>query len=88
MSSTPNHSLVPSVATAAVDERIAGMNPAAAVARVLLTSGVWTAERAVLTPSPVVAGTKAEAEAKRARRANTVFIILKVVLLEIYLRRI
>ena len=29
-SSTPNHSLVPSVATAAVDERIAGTIPAAA----------------------------------------------------------
>ena len=29
-SSTPNHSLVPSVATAAVEERMAGMIPAAA----------------------------------------------------------
>ncbi len=37
--------------------------------------------------APVVAGTKAEAEAKRARRAKIVFIILNVVLLDLFLCR-
>ena len=42
-SSTPNHSFVPSVATAAVDERMAGMNPAAAATTPFLSSGVCMA---------------------------------------------
>ena len=48
MSSTPNHSLVPSVAKATEDVIIAGMNPAATVDTVFKTS-VLEAERAVFT---------------------------------------
>ena len=49
-SSTPNHSLVPSVATAAVEETIAGITPAAAA------KGVRDASNEVLvTPNgPIV----------------------------------
>ena len=46
MSSTPNHSFVPSVAIAAVEERIAGMKPAAAAMAPLVKSPL-TALRAV-----------------------------------------
>lgn len=51
MSSTPNHSLVPSVAKAADEVKMAGMAPAATVERVLKASGC--AFKAVLTTAPV-----------------------------------
>ena len=56
-SSTPNHSPVPSVATAAVEERIAGMAPATAARTPFLTSGtcmaMLRAEVLLATPNAV-----------------------------------
>merc|ERR1719270_3084129 len=81
MSSTPNHSLVPSVARAAEEVRRAGTTPAATVERVFSGEDSGAAARAVLTTLADCEGTKADADAKtaRTRRAKKVFIIVLAV---------